>query len=431
MASVQRGGQSLVTGKIGRVNCIRQQLMMPGEMMNISVNGNIRLTSLRERDVMRINAHLAIFTQPVRWCEPNWVNYVKEGPDTATALATTSSENNWHKYGIGAWTSAGSGTHLDMFKESLLNIGNSWYKWPEDADITVWPDNGMKAVPLSKPWSRVRNTATPDDTDDYTVASATNFDVRDLAETEARFRAAMKRDVVAMDDRWMEILKNTWSKSDPSREIDKVPLMLDQVEVGVNPREIPATDGNSLGVWQSLYDFNVNHQVRGITAPEHMIVSYMLTIRFPAITESCHPLATDQLDWWEMVADPEYLSSAKPVEVQRRDLQQTSSSTSLGYLPAGWQWRCDHDVIDERIDVRNTFPYMNVPTTQAECRDATRIKDAFRSSSLGDYLCDVFISEDSNQPIGTSRDSYFSGMLDDTRNQGNNSDEFPYGGKML
>lgn len=398
--------------------------------MNISINGKIRLESLRERDVMRINAHLAVFMTPLRWLEPNWVDYVKEGPDTAQTLSTVSGETTWAKLGIGSYQSGGLGSYLEAFRKAAQRVHSEWYKWPEDADITGWPEDGAKAVPLSKPWSRCRYTATPDDTDDYTVSSATEFDVRDLAEKQARFRGAMKRDVMSYN-RWMELVKETWKGSDPSREIDQVPIMLDQVEVGVNPREIPATDGASLGQWQSLYDFGVNHQIRGIVAPEHCILTFMLVLRFPAITESCHPLATDQLDWFEMTADPEYLAAAKPVQVQRRDLQQTNSSTVLGYLPAGWQWRCDHDVIGERVDTRDSFPYMNIPTTQAECKDATRIKDAFRSQALGDYMIDVFISEDSYQPIGSAMDSYFSGMLDETKGEGRSNDEFPKGGKML
>ena len=429
MSRVSRGGQTLKTGKIGRVNCIRQQLMMPGERMNISINGQVKLESLRERDTMRINAHLAVFMTPLRWVEPNWVQYVKEGPDTAATLSTVASETTWSKLGIGSYQSGGLGSYLEAYRAAAQRVYNEWYKFPDDADITGWPDDGPKAVPLSKPWSRCRYDATPDDGSDYTVSSASDFDVRDLAEIQARFRGAMKRDILSYN-RWMELINETW-KGDGSREVDQVPLMLDQVDVGVNPRELPATDLAGFGQWQSLYDFGVNHQIRGVTAPEHCILTYMLTLRFPSITESCHPLATDQLDWFEMVADPEYLSAAKPVQVQRRDLQQTNSSTVLGYLPAGWQWRCDSDVIGERIDTRDSYPYMNIPTTQQECKDATRIKDAFRSQGLGDYVVDCFIHEDSYQPIGNAMDSYFSGMLDKAKFSGSNSDEFPKGGKQL
>ena len=62
-----RGGLSLKDGKIGRFSCMRQQIMMPGEKMNVRIKGKIRLESLRERDVMRINAKHVTFMTPIRW----------------------------------------------------------------------------------------------------------------------------------------------------------------------------------------------------------------------------------------------------------------------------------------------------------------------------------------------------------------------------
>lgn len=404
--------------------------MMPGETINISLEGSVRLETLRERDVMRLNAHLGVFLTPVRWVQTNFPTYMLEGPDTAETINTTSGEDNWSKYGIGSYNASANGNFLTMYKNNYDRVFNEWYKWPEDADLTgTMGDHGRAAVPMSKAWSRVRNTATPDDSADYTVSSATNFDVRTLAETQAKFKSAMKRDIFAMDDRWMEYLNNTYVNANPSREVDQVPIMIDQVDLGVNPREMPATDGASLGQWQSMFDFAVNHQIRGVVAPEHCILLYMLTIRFAPIVEGCSPLATDQLDWHELTADPEFLSAAMPRAVQRRELQQTTSTTELGYLPAGWQWRSDFDVIGKAVDIRDSFPYTLLPTTQAQCRDATRVKDAFRSQALDDYLVDIFCKEDSRQPIGTAMDSFQSGM--GMKGIRNTNSEFVRGGKNL
>lgn len=427
MTQVSRGGLTLKSGKIGRVNCLRQQMLMPGERMNVNMSGKVRLETLRERDVFRINAHLATFMTPLRWIEPNWVEFVKtNGGQTIAAIQSP----DLAKFGIGAYNSTiiTSGCHA-FWQQALLRIYNEWYKWPEDADATTWDDDGNIAVPLSKNWSRCRYTAEPANSPDYD-ASALNdtVDIRDIALTQARYRAAMKREVLSFN-RWMELVKQTW-KGDGSREVDQVPIMLDQTEVGVNPRDMPASDGASLGQWQSIYDFQVDHGIRGIVAPEHCIVSTVLVVRFASITEGRHPLAQASSPP-DLIADPEYLGSEAPVAVDAGEVFMTDSSTPLGYLPAGWQWRSDHDVIGPRIDAADSFPYMNAPTTQAECKDATRIKDAFRSQRLGDYVVDVYIKEDSNQPVGTAMDSYMAGMMDETRNMGNSNDEFPHGGKQL
>ena len=430
MSRASRGGLTLKTGKIGRVNCLRQQLMMPGERMNINVSGKVRLEALRERDVMRINAHLACFMTPLRWLQTDFPDFVKEGPDTLKTI-TQNSSSDWSTIGIGAHTTPAVDNYNKFFEDAYLRCYNEWYKWPEDSDaVSPVDEHGNKAVPLSTLWSRARYDSTPDDTDDYQIdVSGATMDVRDLAEVQGRFRAAMKRDVFSFN-RWMELVRETW-KGDGSREVDQVPVMLDQVEVGVNPREMPATDAAGLGEWQSLFDFGVNHSIRGVVAPEHCVLTWLLTVRFAPVIESAHPLATT-LDWWEMTADPEYIASKKPVPVQLRDFQQNNDATQIGYLPAGWQWRCEHNVIGKSVDIRDSFPYMLVPSTQAEAKDATRVKNAFRSQALDDYLVDVYFKEDSIQPIGDAMESYMSGMVDDAAvGPGGRGDEFPKGGKQL
>lgn len=427
MSKVSRGGLTLKSGKIGRVNCLRQQILMPGERMNMSMQGKVRLETLRERDVFRINAHIACFAQPLRWLYPEWPDYVKS---RGQGLIPVIQAANLAKYGIGAYNPdiISSGC-FQFWEDACLKIYNEWYKHPENADSTVWDDDGNIAVPLSKSWSRCRFDASPTSQSDYTQSSINDaFDIRELALTQAKFRSAMKTDVLSYN-RWMELVEQTW-KGDGSREVDQVPMMLAQAEVGVNPRDLPATDAAGFGNWQSLYDFGVDHDVRGYTAPEHMIVTHMLTVRFGSITEGKHPLA-ETAEPWTIIGDPEWLTAQQPQPVTTNDVFMTDANNALGYLPSGWQWRADHDVIGARIDEADSFPYMDAPTTQAEAKDATRIKNAFRSSRLGDYVADIYFREESYQPMGTSMDSYMSGMLDHTRNMGNTNDEFPHGGKQL
>ena len=432
MSSCARGGHTLKTGKIGRVACLRQQLMMPGEKMNLSMQGSVRLEALRERDVMRINAHLATFMIPLRWLVSDWPQYCKEGVDTVVTIPTRSSNPDWHAIGIGSHNSGGAGVHHEFWVDAYLRCINEWYKWPEDPDVAFADigEHGCKAVPLSASWSRCRYDHEPDSSADYTVSSTTSFDIRDITKLQARYRSAMKRERLSFG-RWMELVKQTW-RGDGSREVDQVPIMLDQVEVGVNPREIPATDGASLGQFQSLFDFGIDHNIRGIVAPEHCVITTLLTVRFSPTMERCNPLATNNLDWFELTADPEYLASAEPVEVLQDELMQSGLSVSYGYLPAGWQWRSDFDVIGKSVDVRDSFPYHLLPSTKEQAKDATRVKSAFRSQSLDDYMVDVYFKEDCYQPIGDSMDSYMAGMMDDAQvSPGGRGDEFPHGGKQL
>lgn len=73
---------------------------------------------------------------------------------------------------------------------------------------------------------------------------------------------------------------------------------------------------------------------------------------------------------------------------------------------------------------------MEIPGNADETKDATRVVPAFRSKALGDYLVDVYFTEDSYQPIGDSMDSYMSGMADDANPRTGGGGEFPFTGKV-
>lgn len=417
----QRGGNVLKTGDIGNVNVLRQQLLCPGEMINTRISGRVMLEALRERETLSIHAHLATFLTPLRWLEPNWTDYVKEGPDSLSSYATIAS-NDLHPYGIGAY---GLGVSMpDFWRQACFRVYNEWYKWPEDPDLTNWPvPVGPPGVPLSAAWNRCRYQIAPDDSGDYEAAAGTVLDVRDLAEKQARFRSAIERDVLSYN-RYMELISEMFGASG-SREVDQVPRMVDETEIGVNPRELPATDSAGLGDWQSIYDFGVDHDIRGITTPEHAVLTYVLLLRFKPVIESRNPFAVEDVGWADMVGDPEILRNQRPQNVRIKDVASDNSATSLGYLPSGWRWRTGFDVVGTRIDAADSFPMMQQPTTQANAKDASRINDAFRSSALGDYIVDLYFDEPSRNIHGSALESYFSGMTGAA-----SKSEFPKGGKM-
>lgn len=420
-----RGGNVLKTGKIGHVNVLRQQLMAPGETINTQINGTVKLENLRERESLRIHAHLATFVTPVRWLDDTWVDYVKGGP---TQPDRASRQIDYASLGVGSDSNSEDG--YSMFYDSALRVYNEWYKWPELPDETFWALDGPAAVPLSHAWSRTRQNRDPS----YgTSAPAPNdaIDVRALQRTQGQFESAIQRDTLSYN-RYMELMQMLYN-ADGSREADKVPIMIDQTEVGVNPREQAASDGASLGQWQSIFNFNVDHSIRGISFPEHAILTYVLCVRFPSVSEQRNPLAWPGRPWEVLVMDEPTLANTQPQTVMSSELfvgNNNDVGFDIGYLPAGWQWRTGFDVIDYRIDSRDTFPYMKKPETFEQAKDASRINPAFVSTQLGHYLADLYFSEESRSLINTAKDSWMTGSPNADTGSGNKS-EFPDGGKML
>ena len=413
MPRYDRGGLVLKTGKIGRMNILRQQMLLPGERLNCRIpNGEIRLTALRERESTRIHARLDAFATPIRWLWSDWPAYIKEGPATTKTLPT---KTHWgSRLAVG-----GDGGNRPIFKpffDAPLRIYNEWYKWPEDNDITDIGADGPACVNLPMAWTRLQKNDGPQAADRELVTTASSsrekFDIRDLSELQARYRNAIERDWIG-HDRYMEIMQELWNAGG-SREVDKVPIRIGGADLTSGPRNVYATDSAGLGSVMSLYNFGVNHNFGMVSFPEHMILTYILVLRFdPVAEDEQNPLSqVADMEWHDIVGDPGMLASERPRNVKRRELADTSSSTALGYLPAGWQWRSRWNHVGTRVDARNTYPVLktiSLSTTAAKLRDATQINPAFRSTALGDYSVNLVFDEMSDSPIPGPKSSLYAG----------------------
>ncbi len=398
---VNRGGTTLTTGMIGHVLPLRQTMLTPGETMKVRVSGSVKMEMLRERDALRIHAHMGHFMTPVRWLWPDWTEMLKEGPESQKSPTVVNVRPG--QFGLGGVTK----TEIpDYYIKNISRIYNEWFKWPEDPD--VGPNGPWKATNLDHSWTRCRDQAFPLDPADREVDTTGNvFDVAYLAQQQARFQSAVRRDVFSFN-RYQEILDDIWG-ADGSREVDQVPVMVHDSQIGVNPRSMPATDASGLGQWASMYDFGVDDSFT-ITAPEHVLLCSVLTVRFAPIAEERHPLANARMSWAELVGDPYIMGSMPPVPVEVRDVLDSVSTEVLGYLPAGWQWRSENNIIGRYIDERDSFPYMKEPGNAAEARDATLRHSAFRSQLLEDYVADLYFNMKSTSLVNTEMQSYTAGM---------------------
>lgn len=429
MPNYERGGKVIKTGKIGRVNCLRQQLLLPGEVIRSRVRGTIRLTPLRERETSAINARIDCFIQPLRWLWRTFPDYIKHGPYSSSAAVTTAGvqpgthDSRAHRYGIGGDENQ---TVSNFWRDSLLRIYNEWYKWPEDTDLGSWGSfnnpYGPPAIALPTYWTRMQQY---DDFDnaDYnvslnTVSNANYVDIRSIAETQARFSQAVERTYLS-HGRYIALLREMWN-SQGNREVDKVPIRVGMADLSVEPRDVFAVDGSSLGQAQSMYDFDVAHSFGNIVAPEHSILSYLVLLRFESLAEDeINPFSrVDTSNWAEVVGDSGILANTRPQaeSLQRlvNSTEHNTSSSTIGYLPAGWRWRASWNNVGHDIDIRDSFPlYQSLVgsgITAKTLRQADRVRNAFKSTALGDYYCDLRFSEMSDSPIPSAESGLFAGQ---------------------
>lgn len=390
-------------GDIGRFSCIRQHLLLPGERLKASIRGNVRLAGLRQQTSVYLHAQIDAFAAPLRWYYPDFVDYLQEGTTTAktipilTGTDWTANRRQTSHLGIGE-------INFDFAKwyaQHPINVWNEWYRWPEDAKISVttppisfFDEQGKECVNLPSAVTRMHD-APVFDTLEYQVPSATTMDVRDLAIWQARFGQAAKTDW-SSQDRYNVFMKDIHAAKG-SNEVDQVPIRLRKgATLSVMPRDMYATDGASLGELMSINNFQVNHTWDDFIASEHMIVCYMMLLRLSpvferAVAPGIYPSHTSYSIY---NGDPNIIAAARPASVQARELHGAGDGTSVGYLPAGWQLREGFSHVDFTVGNINNFPLLDGgPQTAAGWRNASTINsNTFRSTALRHWFADLDMS---------------------------------------
>lgn len=405
---MNRGGKSLKVGNIGCFSVLRQHLLMPGETLTPSIRGNVRLSGLRQQTSVYLHAKIDAFVAPLRWYQTDWPDYIKEGVSTAKTVATLTGTD---------WTDkAENTTHLGIghvrydfakfYAQHPINIWNEWYRWPEATKFSVttplssfFDGQGQPCTNLASAPTRLHDAPSFDTATEVDVpAAASTMDVRDLALFQGRFAQAARTDW-SSQERYNVFMKDVFG-AQGNNEVDQVPTRLRSgAELGVSPRDMYASDGPSLGELMSINNFKVSHKWDSYTAQEHMIVCYVMLLRFAPVLEDgvapgIYPAHTGYTVWQ---GDPAVLAMQKPVVVVTREIDSPGDANTVGYLPAGWQLRESWDHVDHTIRVLSNFPLMDgQPLTAAGYRDASNINaNVFRSTALKhwfadlDFTCDV------------------------------------------
>lgn len=413
------GGKTVETARIGKLVVLRQHLLWPGERLNASITGNVRLAALRSTSAVYLHAGIYAFAAPLRWYQLDFPDYIKEGRTTIKTIDQVTTP--WP--GSHASRRLGIGHPQEDFAKWFVQhptqVHNRWFKWPEDTDASItspvttfWDPYGPKCVNLKSAPTRIRDAPTIDSTESE-VASATEFDVRNLALIQARFQQAAKTDWSAQD-RYIPFLQDIWKGAKGSNEVDKIPMQLrNSAQLSVSPEDMYATDGPSLGQISSLNNFNVDHKWAPFIAPEHMIVCYMMLLRFkPVFADGISPMAyMNDMTYADMQGDPNVMAHLQPVNVKSREVEQ-GDATVIGVLPAGWKRREGFNHIGRRPEEISTFAFLDgAPETAEGLRDASLITNAFETTVLDHALADLDFDCIVDSQMPTAGDSIMAGSI--------------------
>ena len=411
MPTYRRSGRNLTTGKLGRVKCLRQEFLLPGERMHCRVDGRIRMGALREQETLPVHVHLEAYLVPVRWLDPNWTDYVTQGPNGNVTLTTQVIPTNVHGLRLLGVGPVGNDVIWQIWSGNYLRVYNEYFKWPQDADsgLPSASDNdggryGLRAVNLESWWTRFIDQAGLSDSDFYLDTEAGSggrekFSVQDLARKSADLRIEMEEEYLT-SNRYKEFLNAMWNSAG-SNEVDQVPISLGFERGYMGASNLWATDAAGLGTIAGVHEFNVNHDFGVVTAPEHCVLSYFLVLRAPPmLEEQGMPFtAIEDMDWAEITGQADVLANAAPKEWKERQIiPNLEGQNVLGYAPAGHQWRSGWDNVDQDVDERNSFMTMD-QSDLPNWRYHQDLDRAFISTQLGHYLCNLEFNQMSSSPI--------------------------------
>ena len=405
------GGEIKTTGRIGYMNVIRQEWMLPGTFCNPTINGFARLSPMREQRTSKIHAHLEAFITPVRWLWTDFPKYLVQGKDTTLTPPTETIKPD--TYGLGSYNDV---SVYKWFKDAPLRVYNEYVKWPENSDITALNLSNEVAVALPAYYTRLQthDHLTGDHYELETKASGSRekFDIRDLNKQMARFRNEVPRDWI-VHERYNALVKEAYGARG-NNEVDKVPFSFAPKGSMLSGRNQWATDGDNLGGLASIHDFDIKHHFGQIHVSEHSVLTFILIVRFPSVANGeVNPVAVAHgKEWEDIVGDAGILANRPPVAVTKQELDGQSTTTHFGYLPSGWQYRAKWSNIGKQIHERSTFPLLEgigASTGASRLRDANRILDCFRSDALDHYLVDAEFNLNASSDIGDPKASLFAG----------------------
>ena len=405
------GGDINTTGKIGMMNVIRQEWMLPGTYCNPTIDGFARLSPMREQETSKIHAHLEAFITPVRWLWTSWPQYLTDGKDTALSPPTATIKPD--NYGLGSYNDV---EVYQWFKDAPLRVYNEYVKWPENDDITAIDLSQEVAVALPAYYTRLQSQdhLSGDHYELETKASGSRekFDLRDLNKQMARYRNEVPRDWI-VHGRYNALVKEAYGARG-NNEVDKVPFSFSPMSKMIKGRNQWATDGDNLGGLTSIHDFDMKHHFGEIHVSEHSVLTIILIVRFPSVANGeVNPVAVATgKEWEDIVGDAGMLANRPPVSVTKKELDGKSGTTHFGYLPSGWQYRARWSNVGKKINERSTFPLLSGlggATSAARLRDANRILDCFRSDALDHYLVKADFKLNASSDIGDPKASLFAG----------------------
>lgn len=411
---------SMMCGKIGQLQTFSVVPVLPGDSMQLNLQGVMRLAALRRNLYIDARVDLAaFFISHYNVYGDDWINFIKAGVDESVTFTGDTLAVNFHC--IGPWA---TGVVPKWWSQGLPMIWNWFWRDPSDVagilanDVfttygvsnleTLW---GLPTCHLERMWnSTILSTLT---TADYRLAlDGGEVDLLNLSSLQARLKTELSRDWFML--RYNDILRGIFGGFS-NKEVDKRPELLAHTSSWMSGYDVDATDTASLGTYSGKAQGVCNLSFPWKIFGEHGTLWIVGTIRFfPVHYAEKHLLMTKANPTYkEISGDPELIAREAPYSLNANEIFQGAGSVDLGKVPYA-QWYREHPSVAHYLYSYSAgHPFIDgVPTTRntAVYIPSTMYDGAFISpDQMGHWNAQCFVGLASKRYVPNIYKSIYAG----------------------
>lgn len=326
-----------IAGHIGRLQTISVIPVVPGDSIEININGIFRLAPTRKEIVSECQLDICAFFVPHRHVYgDDWVEAITEGlQNDVTITGVTADADSRDPFYLGIKTcgatinratvqgynriyqryfappTMGSNqtwtfTNLDFYPNGttsdLINhrrYGALAARLPHILNGFVQVNQlnagGFEREYLQGDWG----VEIPDAVPDVGI-----LDIRDLKQIQSRYRSVQQQNYFAQF--YNDVIAHKWSTSGVNSDADPRPTYLNRETMFISGTDVNGTDDATLGSFIGKTLDRIRFTLSRRFLPEHGNVWLMMLPRFPLVhTKEQHPLLVDpDPDWKLLTGDP-------------------------------------------------------------------------------------------------------------------------------
>lgn len=361
-------------GQIGRLKTIARYPVIAGDVYEIDLQGQFRLSPLRRNLTIDARVDMFAFFVPHRHVYgDSWIDMIKGGYGSTVNLGAHSNAD-----GFQSWPALqinGMPTMPTYLTSGYPRIWNRYFRPPTHdeylmpEDGTYNPDNNGTERAFGKvccPLPRIFNS--PVKSENATAAAtadASDDEVSLISLRQAQAKLTQERKREFMARRYTDVLHQVWG-TDVNTDADERPTLLMRKSFWLSGYDVDGTDDATLGTYSGKSVDVGRLYVPPKKFAEHGHIWCLALVRFPSVYLHESPRYdhhTGSTAYEIAAVDPAYYSSQPPEQVNVEDhfFSAPLARTEIGIRAYGDEFREGYSFVHNHYNLVDGFPFYQNP----------------------------------------------------------------------